>query len=411
MTGFELEDRQCVEFLIIYLDTSQNFLTRYLLRHEVGKTKGLRTSKQQADIQEKRNALHRLIQIWHEVQLVYIPHVASLISQTPSQPEATSSSTNTAPPSTLPENFPLFLPSSLPPQIRALPELQSICQLERRLREPQADDALAEIRHHRRVIQGLWQFKRLNVSGTGNKPNTRMLNLYKRFNDKTERAAAKYRFARDALDVLDPRGPWSKRFRELNKKDISGPGRDPDDTTTTNSSYEPSWIWLVPRASIAGMDENEFNENMQVEWVKARARMMRWKEELLLVQEEMRRVIAYHRWKAAWWKDRSFLHTDPVIASGISGYAYKQAGICIQLAEQCAVYWLPYLKKIGIVVSWASDYDHLLEVPDRQPTDPLDEDLEDGLLDVEGVDDDISYDDNELDIEEGEEEDFFDFTD
>ena len=67
-----------------------------------------------------------------------------------------------------------------------------------------ADDALAEIRHHRRVIQGLWQFKRMNVSGTGNRPNTRMLNLYKWFNSKTERAAAKYRLARNALHVLDP---------------------------------------------------------------------------------------------------------------------------------------------------------------------------------------------------------------
>jgi hypothetical protein len=125
------------------------------------------------------------------------------------------------------------------------------------------------------VIQGLWQFKRLNVSGTGNRPNTRMLNLYKRFNGKTEWAAAKYRLARNALDVLDPGGPWSKRLKELNKKDISGPGRDPEDTTTTNSTYEPSWIWLVPRANIAEMDENEFNENMQVEWVKARARRRR----------------------------------------------------------------------------------------------------------------------------------------
>ena len=163
------------------------------------------------------------------------------------------------------------------------------------LREPQSDDALTEIQHHHRVIQGLWQFKWLNVTGTGNKPNTQMLNLYKQFNGKTEQAAAKYCSAWNALVVLDPGGLWSECLRELNKKDISGPGRDPDDTTTTNSSYEPSWIWLVPRANIAEMEENEFNESMLVEWVKARALMMRWKEELLIVQEEMRRVLAYQQ--------------------------------------------------------------------------------------------------------------------
>jgi hypothetical protein len=285
--------------------------------------------------------------------------------------------------------------------------------MELRLREPQADDALAEIRHHRRVIQGLWQFKRLNVSGTGNRPNTRMLNLYKRFNGKTERAAAKYRSARKALVILLPGGLWSERLKELNKKDISGPGRDPEDTTTTNSSYEPSWIWLVPRASIAEMEENEFNENMQVEWVKARARMMRWKEEVLIVQEEMRRVLAYQRWKATWWKEHIFLHSDPAISGGISGYAHKQAAICLQLAEQCAVYWLPHLKQKGIVPSWSSDYDHL----EKQAAVPLVQDSEDTILDVEGAEDEDDYDENEfddddeLDIEEGEEEDFLDFDD
>ena len=108
----------------------------------------MRTSKQLADLQEKRTGLLRLIQNWREVQLAYVPHVASLVSQM--QP-ATDVDVNTAtlPPETFPENTPLFLPSSLPPHIRNLPELQDICQLERRLREAQADDALAEVRRQR----------------------------------------------------------------------------------------------------------------------------------------------------------------------------------------------------------------------------------------------------------------------
>ena len=124
-----------------------------------------------------------IIQNWREVQLAYVPHVASLISQM--QP-ATDVNVNAAPlpPETFAENIPLYLPSSLPPHIRNLHELQDICQLERRLREPQANDALADIRHQRCIIHRLWQFKRLNVSGTGNKPNTRMLNLWKCFDNK-----------------------------------------------------------------------------------------------------------------------------------------------------------------------------------------------------------------------------------
>ena len=96
-------------------------------------------------------------------------------------------------------------------------------------------------------------------------------------------------------------------MKELKDADISGPGKDADDRSTTNSRYEPSWIWLVPRIADASNVEEEFNDSMQVEWAKARARMIRWQEELLLVQEEMQRVIAYHEWRAGWWRERSSL--------------------------------------------------------------------------------------------------------
>ena len=170
------------------------------------------------------------------------------------------------PPESLPKDIPLFLPSSLPPHVCSLPELKEICQLERRLREPQADDALAEIRCQRRVIQGLWLFKRMNMSGTGNKPNTHMTTLYKRFDDKTNHAAEKYRSAWRALSILDPDGSWSTRLKDLKKEDISGPGKEPNDTSTTNSHYQLSWIWLVPRVDGPSnvettIGEKEFNRD------------------------------------------------------------------------------------------------------------------------------------------------------
>jgi hypothetical protein len=357
-------------------------------------SKGLRTSKQLADLQEKRTGLLRLIHNWREVQLAYIPHAASLISQ---MQLTTDVDINPAalPPETFAENIHLFLPSSLPIHIRNLPELQEICQLERRLREPQADDALAEVRHQRRIIQGLWQFKRLNVSGTGNKPNTRMLTLWKRFDNKTKRAAQAYRTAWSALRILDPNGSWRSRLKELKDKDISGPGKDPEDISTTNSRYEPSWIWLVPLIAESsntnsGIREDEFNDSMRVEWAKARARMMRWTEELKIIQEEMRRVIAYHGWRATWWKDQGALRSqgDNTVLSGLSGYANKQAAICTRMAERCAIYWLPYLMEKGFKPGWASEYESQLDlgcVADDSEGDEEDE-----------VDPEINIDDGDI---------------
>ena len=341
----------------------------------MAQTKGPRTSKQLADLQDKRNTLRCQIQNWCDVQLVYTPHVASLLSQSPSVPDTDSHATP-SPPETLPENILLYMPSSLPPHIRTLPELHEICQLERQLCEPQADDALSEIRRQRRVTQGLWQFKRLNASGTGNKPNTQMIGLYTWFDKKTKRAAQKYHVAWQALHILDPNGPWSHRLKELKDADISGPGKEPDDRSTTNSRYEPSWIWLVPRIADASNVEEEFNDSMRVEWAKARARKIRWQEELLLVKEEMRRVIAYHEWRAGWWREQSSLRTneDPSILSGISGYAHKQAAISIHMAEQCALYWLRDLKEKEITPSWATAYESLLsQLPPRRGTTQVDE--------------------------------------
>jgi hypothetical protein len=375
--------------------------------------KGLRSSKQLADLQEKRNGLLRLIQNWRAVQLVYIPHVASLLAQSSSAPDS-DTTTISSTPENLAENIPLLLPSALPHHIRNLPELAEVCKLEQRLREPQADDALASIQRQRRVIQGLWQFKRLNASGIGNRPNTKMLTLYKRFDSKTKRAAEEYRSAWRALRVLDPNGSWSIRLKELKDSDISGPGKDPEDKTTTNSRYNPSWIWLVPGAtgtslSAAQITNDEFHDSMRVEWAKARARMMRWDEELLIVQEEMRRVIEYLRWKAVWWQARTSLrgHSDSGIVSGISGYANKQAAICSRLAERCASYWVPRLKDKDITPSWVS-YFPGLPLQKIRPRDMVSVgETENGFSEAEDVDEEYCVDDEYSDFE-GDDEDNFD---
>src|SRR5271168_1090129 len=91
-------------------------------------------------------------------------------------------------------------------------------------------------------------------------------------------------------------------------------------------------------------------------------------------------------------------HNDPKILSGLSGYAHKQAAICICMAEQCALHWLPHLKARGITLSWASVYEHLL-INVQVPTDDTDEQRSD---DAEAdLDHDLDEDGgNGLDAEE-----------
>ena len=154
--------------------------------------------------------LQHQIHNWRQAQLVHTPHAAILIATA-----SPSTNDNDSPSVEIIENSPLFLLSSLPADVRAASDMERVCCAEKRLRIAQADDALVEICRQRCIIQGLWQFKRINVSGTGNRPNTRMLTLYNRINHKIECAAQKYWTARLALMVLDPDGVWKDCLKKL----------------------------------------------------------------------------------------------------------------------------------------------------------------------------------------------------
>lgn len=150
-----------------------SFFRRQLLL-EASRITGMQTSKQLADLEVKRTSLCNRIQHWREAQLVYMPCVTNLLMQTPT-------TTANSPSVEHVESISLHLPSSLPQHLRQSPELSAIVEKECRLRVGQADDALADIRRQRRIISGLWQFKKLNVDGTGNWACTRMRTLYNRF--------------------------------------------------------------------------------------------------------------------------------------------------------------------------------------------------------------------------------------
>jgi hypothetical protein len=80
---------------------------------------------------------------------------------------------------------------------------------------------------------------------------------------------------------------------------------------------------------------------LRCEWAKSRARADRWNEEVELVMEEMRRVLAFLEWKAAWWMKQGDTHLDvsPNIADGIRAYAAKQAHINRALGDSFRKRW------------------------------------------------------------------------
>jgi hypothetical protein len=80
---------------------------------------------------------------------------------------------------------------------------------------------------------------------------------------------------------------------------------------------------------------------MRVKWCKARARANRWLEEVELLQEEMRRVLAFFDWHAAWWKERATPKTwlGSVENEGAVAYALRQADIRYAMHAHCSSIW------------------------------------------------------------------------
>ncbi|KAH6897792.1 hypothetical protein BKA70DRAFT_1116038 [Coprinopsis sp. MPI-PUGE-AT-0042] len=369
-------------FLVTGLDLEE---TQRVLAHDQKALSEKATAKERADLHDKVMSWNRRVQTWREVQLKHLPCAAQLL---PADPE------------TDPKSVQLILPSSLSPILRST--APKMAEIERKLRIAQCDDALAEIRRQRRLITGLWTFKKLNLSGQGNKPNTRLRGVYNRMNAKTDRLADRYRAAHKALLALetDKNAAWRSRLKVLGPKDVSGPGKEADESS---GHYQPSWIWLVSTATPSeDIGQQEFNSSMRVEWARSRARKDRWCEEYLLLQEEMRRVVAYLAWKADWWDSKVSLHVgtslDGSILSGVGAYARKQASLLRQLAVSSVTYWKAPLASMGITIEWAPitsiEVDPLGPGAGRQSGD-----LEIFVVDADSDEEDDEDDDREVSLE------------
>lgn len=283
-------------------------------------------------------------------------------------------------------DFKLYLPSALPANITCSSQLK---EYEFKLREAQAFDALEDLRQALRLRTYMYKYKDRHL--TGQSANTRCQNLLKRVHKRVDAVKAKYRMARKALVILGGKlgeVGWMARLLPLSDEDVR-PLRDMEPDAQKKKSkkqkalekergkkgegyIELSWIWKV-----VGVSSDEGDENLQegksahiyitvfeliltvylalrIEWCRVRARAMRWSEEVLLLREEMRRVLAYFRWHAGWWSELAEMDR-PALSNanqeGAAAYAYKQAHMRSALRARFDHLWRssPELASMGIV--------------------------------------------------------------
>ncbi|KAF9466857.1 hypothetical protein BDZ94DRAFT_1157101, partial [Collybia nuda] len=307
------------------------------------------TAKQLSALLERSNILRRKIAVWIEEQTLHMPqatHERAKYMQGAS-PEGTRS--------TKTSDIPLFLPSTF----------TNVTNLDKRLRtyewilrEGQAYDALEEIRHVLRLRSHMYKHKDRNSRGV--KANTRSNTAIAGATARINRSAAKYRAARAALVKLAPgleleQPLWEHTLRRL----------DPDDIRALSEGLygdsegrrSPSWIWMT-YGVVPDHRENaaSLNEALRIEWCRTRARAMRWAEEVKLLQEEMRRIIAFLDWQATWWESQGAAAAaacyEHSIIAGMVAYAHRQAAIRRALRDNFQHTWrnIPQFIQLGVHV-------------------------------------------------------------
>ncbi|KAJ6479764.1 hypothetical protein C8R45DRAFT_1101208 [Mycena sanguinolenta] len=314
-----------------------------------------------------------------------------------------------------PETINIYLPSALLSEV-----CQSICvpdlvKHEEELGNAQAVEALRDLRSGLRTRTFAHQFKRKLTSSQGSYTKSRTFT--DSIEDRIRNAATRYRTARVALLRLRGPGEWEQMLLVLENTDIRGMNEramneeekednrrarllagltedanadeldeygEPVDLTTlfnleTGEGHRQlSWIWYTAPSVRDTGKEGKLHDDIRVEWVKARSRADRWREELILLEEEMRRVLEFCKWKEWWWRERlspvrpdSHGPIDSVLAEGLRAYALEQANRERQWAQTWEGKWAAVRAQAALIVR-----DHVGDVEDEVFV-PLEVELED----------------------------------
>ncbi|KAJ7787847.1 hypothetical protein B0H14DRAFT_3505058 [Mycena olivaceomarginata] len=108
-------------------------------------------------------------------------------------------------------------------------------------------------------------------------------------------------------------GPKTDRYSRMNERALNDEEKE-DNRKAREGRRNLSWIWYS--GGIRDSDVKADGSLHEVEWAKARARAERWREELILLEEEMRRVLEFSEARS---------DVTPELAEGLRAYALAQA--------------------------------------------------------------------------------------
>ncbi|KAJ7737472.1 hypothetical protein B0H14DRAFT_3898421 [Mycena olivaceomarginata] len=266
----------------------------------------------------------------------------------------------------LPEVTRLFMPSEIAdPRSRERVCAMGLPTLEARLREAEAAEALESVRVGLRTRTMTNRYKLRNYTGQG--LMTKGQGILRQINIRIHIAKLHYRYSRAALVALRGHGDWEERLCMLDDDDIRGLNERAltaeekaqnkqwadiggaiieggiaraAGVASGEGSHTLSWIWYQVGAG-EGENDERLEEALRVEWCKALARSSRYTEEVMLLQEEMCRTIAYGQTAANQWDTLAAAElpgASAEVTEGRRAYTAEQAATerarCIDLERR-----------------------------------------------------------------------------
>ncbi|KAI6003370.1 hypothetical protein EDC04DRAFT_2583493, partial [Pisolithus marmoratus] len=135
-----------------------------------------------------------------------------------------------------------------------------------------------------------------------------------------------YQRARQAILRLDPDGNMAEKYQEILPEDLAVSKEVTEENRFGQGTSKLAWFWVIDG------EKSQLNccTVYRINWLKARARRDRWKEEVSLVRHEMLWTGLWFEYHKKMWEQRALQSTEP----GKEAYANKQMGLWSDFASK-----------------------------------------------------------------------------
>ncbi|KAJ7813185.1 hypothetical protein B0H13DRAFT_2469210, partial [Mycena leptocephala] len=293
------------------------------LQHRIkaeAKGRTLLAADQSSHVQELRLSFERKLRTF---QVLQARHMPAAVKELEDEEEARDP--DCLPPA--PEYVKLWMPSELSERQRERGCTKGLAGQEVKLREAQCSNAVDLLRTRLHAKRHMLLFRSQIVGQRGGSRSQTLVALVSLKGEAYCDGSGLRELA--VADVtLDEEQEVDAAARQRLAKIGSKTRNHRNEPTLSSKKKKFSWIWTSDGGPEA--DEEGLHDSVRVEWSKAKARKDRWVEEVMLLREEMKRVMRFLRWKAIWWEtQRSVRGTEipQALQAGLDAYAARQAAL------------------------------------------------------------------------------------